>query len=489
MKKQIAKILSLALVAALSLTSFAFASVTLPSDVQQGEDKALQQAVTGLMETGAITGDTDGLFHPEQSLTRAQVCKILVTLAEPIALNGTPTQTVKSNFSDLRGYSWAAPYIAYAAENNIALGYGNGTFKPGADVTVAELVTFTIRACGYSDKDLGGTWPQNYMQKAEDLKLFSAPIDAAYATDEEMPAQKQKADKRIAAIVIANAMDKVKKDVAEEQPQGTDKDKAKTVPDTASMTYATGKFNDTMTTYAGKAISSDAVIYTYGFKKDYAKDMSFSSKATDYTLTTIDKYKLVTTPAWYKIENGKITQIVVPADTGFTGRIYCVVNGTTANAVNAAGDKVAVIDTLTAMKSIKWLGDKKLNITGIFSGAAGGQVYELKAVDGEITNVATPANKTGKIFAELGPDNGNWVKVLEKDGDMVKIAKVADGSGAVWVSLASNAAVYKLDNSGKEYDTSRLSQVKKDALVRLYDISDDDEPTADIVVISNGSKK
>lgn len=486
MKKQVARILSLALVVALSVTSFAFAAVTLPSDVEQkwGWDTYLKQALTGLMEAGAVTGDADGLFHPEQNLTRAQVCKMIVTLAEPIALNGTPTQTVKDSFSDLTGYSWAAPYITYAAENGIALGYADGTFKPGANVTVAELVTFAVRACGYDDKAIGGTWPQNYLQKAEEMKLFTEPADAGAATENYTPAempdrmQTQKADKRIAAIVIYNAMDKIKKDVATEQPQGTDQDKATTVPDTASMTYATAKFNDTMTTYDGKTIAKDVAVYNYGFKKDYSKDMTFSAKAADYLLTTIDKYKLVTTPAWYKIENDKITQIVVPADTGFTGYIYCVLNSKAATAVNADGDKVQVFDTLTAMKAIKWLGDKGLDLTAIGGDLFDGQVYELKAVNGQITNVAVQAGSKGKQFEELS--GTAWATVLEKDGDMVKITK---GGADVWISLAENAAVYKLDNSGKEYETSRISQVKKDAKVRLYDISPDDEPNADIIVI------
>lgn len=484
MKKKIAKILSLALVLALSITSLTFAAVTLPSDVEQSEDSHLKQAVTGLMEAGAVTGDTDGLFHPEQNLTRAQVCKMIVTLTEPIALNGTPTQPIKNSFTDLTGYGWAAPYIAYAADNGIALGYGDGTFKPGANVTVAELVTFAVRACGYDDQALGGTWPLNYLKKAEEMKLFTAPADAAYVTEDKTPAempeqmQQQKADKRLAAIVIYNAMDRIVKDAAEEQPQGTDKDKAKNVPDTAAMTFVTASFNDAMTTYNGKTLAKDATIYNYGFKKDYNKEMEFSKKAGDYRLTTVDKYKLVKTPAWYKLENGKITEMVVPGDTGFSGYIYCVIQDTGARALNADGESVAVIETLTAMKNIEWLAKKGLVIPAI--AADDGQVYELRAVDGVITNIATTDEKKGKQFEELS--GTEWAEVLEKDGDMIKIKKSDDSEA--WVILKSNAAIYKLNDKSDEYETSRLSQVKAGAEVRLYDISDDKEPMADIIVIN-----
>ncbi|MDD2217928.1 MAG: S-layer homology domain-containing protein [Eubacteriales bacterium] len=483
MKKQIAKILSIALIMTLSVTSFAFAAVTLPSDVEKSNDKGLQQAVTGLIEAGAITGDTDGLFHPEQTLTRAQVCKMIVTLAEPIALNGTPTQPLKESFSDMAGSSWAAPYISYAADNGIALGYGDGKFKPTGNVTVAELVTFAVRACGYSDADLGGTWPQNYLKKAEEMKLFSEPADMAFVTETKTPAQmpeqmqKQQATKANAAMIIYNAMDKIKKDVAEDQPQGTDKDRLKDIPDTASMVYANASFSSDMTKYAGKDISKDAIVYTYAFKKDYAGDMKFSQKASDYRITTIDKYKLAKTQAWYNLENGKITEIVVPNDAGFTGYIYCVINATSARAVNAAGESVDVIDTFTAMKNIKWLGQKGLDKSAI-TAVGEGNVYELKAKDGVIINIAKTDAKLGKQFAELS--GTSWATVLEKDGDTIKIKK-SDLSEA-WVILKSNTAIYNLDGSNK-YETGRLSQIRKDTQVRLYDISDDKETSADIIVV------
>ena len=478
MKKKIIKILALSMAAALAVTSAAFAAVTLPSDVAGSQNENLKKAVEGLMEAGAVTGDEDGLFHPEQKLTRAQVCKMIVTLAEPIALHGTPTRPVEENFSDMSGYSWAKSYVSYAADNGIAKGYGDNKFKPGNNVTIAELATFTLRACGYTDEQLGGTWPQNYIDKAQELKLFTEQADTGISYNTAAELSKTEATKAQAATVIYNAMDKIKRDTAESQPQGTYNDRAGEAPSVASMVYATGKFNDSMTTYDGKELAKDVAVYSYGEKKDYSRDMKLPSSTNEYRMTTVLKYKGVSTPAWYKLESGKITEIIVPADTGFTGKIYCVINSANARTLNANGDSVKGIETLTAMSEITWFAKKdliRLSSTEFLNG----QVYELTARDGEITNVATTTGYKGKKFEEL---SGNaWATVLDKSDGLVKIKKT--DTTEIWVDINDSASVYKLNDKSNGYETGRLSQVKKGAEVRLYDISDNDENLADIVVI------
>ena len=137
MKKNAFKIIAPVLALTMAASSFAYASGTnaqVPSDVA---GTSAETAVAALMETGAISGDTDGLFHPEANLTRAQVCKMLVTLIDPpkSVLTGTATQSAASSgFTDLAGASWAKSYIDYAAVNNIAMGYGDKTFKPSGNV-------------------------------------------------------------------------------------------------------------------------------------------------------------------------------------------------------------------------------------------------------------------------------------------------------------------------------------------------------------------
>lgn len=186
MKKLFCIMLTLTMVFSTYMVAFA----ATPADI---EGKTYAKAVEALMEAGSITGDTDGLFHPEDTLNRAQVCAIVVKTAETVSDGGI------SGFSDMSGYSWAEPFIKYAVEYGITAGYPDGTFKPGKAVTSNELVTFVLRAAGYSDSALGGRWPENYIAKAKQLGLYKG-------LPEEMP---ELAAKWMAAQMIYNAMQSI----------------------------------------------------------------------------------------------------------------------------------------------------------------------------------------------------------------------------------------------------------------------------------------
>ena len=166
MKKTLRR--TLAVIAMLALmTSNAFAAV--PEDVK---GKPYEEAVSTLMSKGIITGDTDGSYHPEAELTRAQACTIIVKAMNPPAAELIVLEPDKASFSDLAGYGWASGYIDYAVKTGVTKGYPDGTFKPGNKVTVNELITMVLRAANYSDEKLGGTWPTNYVNKANELKLL-----------------------------------------------------------------------------------------------------------------------------------------------------------------------------------------------------------------------------------------------------------------------------------------------------------------------------
>ncbi len=473
-KKSLRK-LALIMVLTLIGTSTVFAAadtvaVTIPSDV---EGTAYEEAVKALMDKGIITGDTDGKFHPEANLTRAQACIIVVKSMNPPAaeVTGTATQLVgKSGFADMSGYGWAEGYIKYAVQQRVTKGYPDGTFRPGNNVTMNELITMVLRAAAYTDEGLGGTWPSNYTGKAAELDLLSnipAPLPT-YAT------------KWMAAQLDYNALSKIEAANLTDREHGSGPDK---VPDTKSMTYVTGSFNDSMTTYNGKAISSKVLVYTYGEKKNYSSTMALSNKLSDYREDTVYKYKNVKTPAYYKEENGKITEMVVPMDVGFSGRVYCVINETITT-VNGSGEAVIGFETLTATRKITWLGEKGL--ADILSAQyLQGEIYELNVSNGEIQSIfkASEAGKKGAVFEEISgtASVSGWDDVESREGAVVKIIS-ADG-GAMF-EIKSNASIYVIDkNNQTEYREGSISSIRSGVQIRAYDIIDDDIVSADIIVV------
>lgn len=478
-----ATVLVIALTIVFGSFGAAFAA-EVPEDVKS---EGLVEAVSALMDAGAITGDKDGLYHPENNLRRAEVCCILVKLINPPAaeLTGTPTVDVPSSgFTDLKGYkSWAGDYINYAAQHDIALGRGNGQFAPGANVTLAELVTFTVRSAGYTDKDLGGTWPQNYLEKGAEMGLYEGMglVTETGAGPEANPSfmQQELATKEQAALLIYNAMDEILANAEKNQPQGTGKDKADNAPDLEGLVFADGDFDIDMTTFAGKTLSKDVKVYVYGEKKEYSKEQVLPTRAGDYLESNVFKYKNVSTKAWYKLENGKITQLIVPGDVGFSGRIYCVINSVGSRILNYEGDGVVGIDTLTAGREITWLAEKGFTVPTL-GDKFDGRIFELYARNGEVRAIASTDFGTLKgqlTEIDLGAAPDTWAKVLDADEDLIRI----ENEG--WFQVKENAAVYVLNDDGDAYEAGSLSSIREDDEVRFFDISDDDEDMADIITV------
>ena len=472
MKRNKARVLILALVMVLTTAISAYAADA-PADVK---DQKYETAVRILMEKGIVTGDVDGSFHPDDTLTRAQACIIIVKSMDPptAEISATATQPApKSGFRDMSGYSWAEGYISYAVKANITKGYPDGTFKPGNKVTTNELITMVSRAAGWSDETIGGTWPANYITKAQELQLLGN-------LPSPMP---ELATKWMAAQLDYNALDQIvaANHKTETPPQGTDKDTPDSIPDTSTMTYVSAKFNSTMTTFNGKPISKNVKIYTYGLEKDYSAAMTFSSKIADYREETVYKYKSVKTPAYYRVENDKIIEMVLPADVGFTGRAYSVINGTV-QTVNGKEEKVNGLETLTAEREITWLAKNNLRGIPSVSEYFDGEVYELVLINGEIQSInkASDTDKADPAFNEISGNTSDFVTVTSKDGSIVYV------TGGEIVLLKDNASVYMLENGkNSEYQDGTASSIKSGVQIRAYDMTDDDEQSADVVVVKD----
>ncbi len=98
----------------------------------------VEDSVKNLIAQGILHGYPDGTFRPDQSITRAELAK---TLAVAYGLNAAGGQ---GQFPDAKGH-WAENYIAALAEAKIITGYPDGSFKPEAPVTRAEMVVMLTR--------------------------------------------------------------------------------------------------------------------------------------------------------------------------------------------------------------------------------------------------------------------------------------------------------------------------------------------------------
>lgn len=167
------RILALLLAAGLCLGLITAAPALAFSDVS-GEE--LSEAVEVLSGLGIVSGYSDGSYHPDDALTRAQFCKLaILTEGHGDQAQGSAYRT---RFSDVPGGGWAAPYINLACEEGLVAGYGDGRFGPDDPVTVGQAVTVVLRLLGYTAEEIGPFWPEDYLNKAGALGLLDGlPAD------------------------------------------------------------------------------------------------------------------------------------------------------------------------------------------------------------------------------------------------------------------------------------------------------------------------
>lgn len=92
--------------------------------------------------TGAYIQGSGGQFRPDAPLSRAEAVALLARLS--VDGTGSPLFDGKAGyemaFTDVRPDVWYAPYVGFASRYGVVNGYTDGTFRPDAPVSRAELV-------------------------------------------------------------------------------------------------------------------------------------------------------------------------------------------------------------------------------------------------------------------------------------------------------------------------------------------------------------
>ena len=103
------------------------------------EDAYYGEAVRWALSEGITTGTGDGKFSPDATCNRAQSVTFLFRAIGKIVDS-------KAEFGDVLADSYYANAVAWAVENGITNGIGDGMFGPDNSCTRAQIVTFLFRA-------------------------------------------------------------------------------------------------------------------------------------------------------------------------------------------------------------------------------------------------------------------------------------------------------------------------------------------------------
>lgn len=150
---------ALLLVFCMSYASFAY------NDVHESD--WYYSYITDLSDRGIISGPGDGNFYPGRELTRAEFVKILAEASGDILSDG------ETGFLDVEAGKWYAPYVKWAADKGIVLGY-NGMFDPLGKITRQDMAVILIRFADSVGLEFPRTEPAPSYTDAENIADYAA---------------------------------------------------------------------------------------------------------------------------------------------------------------------------------------------------------------------------------------------------------------------------------------------------------------------------
>ena len=438
MKKVLSIVLSIAMVVCLAPT-MAFAATTNAAQSNAAysdiEGTACEGAVNVLSALKVVDGFTDGTYKPEQTVTRAQMAKLIVT-----ALGVADYATAKvSKYTDMGAATWAIPYVEYASNLNIVNGVGNNKFNPNGLVTYEQAATMIVRALGYTDqcKEMNGTWPAIYIQKAMALNIFEDVVNGGA----------NGANRGDVAIMLYNALDI-----------------AQVYADADGATCA--KSGNNKTTYNGNTIQGVTMMGTLN-KDGGAAYGTITSEQVDNAKLNIRSYlgaagKYTTDKNGDILAVGDIKSTFITGDINSDGKLDVdgtkyTINSDAVSTLNSTGGSVAAT---AAIKNV-------LIENGSTSDAAIDTAY-IKALgaqnDETVTLAAEVSGKTIKHIYSVAIWNANNAQKVS-DADLTQITKNKrllsydfdkdDDNNIDEASFVLNGA-------------SKLSDIKADNIVYVY---------------------
>ena len=130
------------------------------------------KAVDYVLVNGLMSGYGNGVFGPNDHLSRAQLCQILYNK------EGRPAVTGGSAFTDVANGAWYFDAVTWAAENGIVGGYGGGLFGPEDNITREQLAAILYRYAQAKGYDVSVGEDTNILSYADALDVSEWAIPA-----------------------------------------------------------------------------------------------------------------------------------------------------------------------------------------------------------------------------------------------------------------------------------------------------------------------
>ena len=140
----------------------------------QADIKVENEVVDTLIELGVINGYTDGSFKPNDTVTRAEMAKMIYVLRTGNS-DASAYNNDKTSFTDVNGH-WAAGFIKYCQSVGIIAGQSATKFAPDQTVTAQEAAKMLLVTLGY-DANKAGLVGINWASKTNALADENGLLD------------------------------------------------------------------------------------------------------------------------------------------------------------------------------------------------------------------------------------------------------------------------------------------------------------------------
>lgn len=124
--------------------------------------------VAFVYENGLFSGTDSRSFSPNASMTRAMLVTVLYRL------EGEPTVTGRSSFTDVRSGAYYEKAVIWAAANGIVTGTDSTSFSPGAKVTREQLAAILYRYAQYRKLDTDASAKLNSFTDADSVSAYAS---------------------------------------------------------------------------------------------------------------------------------------------------------------------------------------------------------------------------------------------------------------------------------------------------------------------------
>ena len=124
--------------------------------------------VAFVYENGLFSGTDSRSFSPNASMTRAMLVTVLYRL------EGEPTVTGRSSFTDVRSGAYYEKSVIWAAANGIVTGTDSTSFSPDAKVTREQLAAILYRYAQYRKLDTDVSAKLNSFTDADSVSAYAS---------------------------------------------------------------------------------------------------------------------------------------------------------------------------------------------------------------------------------------------------------------------------------------------------------------------------